>query len=207
MNKGQTWNDNGKEGYVQDPEALYRSDFFGGLGWMMLRSLWTEELSSKWPQSFWDDWMREHEQRRERACIRPEISRTRTFGRIGVSRGQFFDQYLKYIQLSDADIKFTQKDLSNLLKDNYDLAFLEEVYVKAQLVNVDDVERGGGDLLRIEYSADRRGDFEGIAKRIGIMDDLKDGVPRTAYFGVVTFRYHGKKIHLAPRRPWHGYPE
>jgi len=25
---------------------------------------------------FWDDWMRRPEQRRDRACIRPEVSRT-----------------------------------------------------------------------------------------------------------------------------------
>ena len=31
------WNDNGVRGYVRDPEALYRSDFFPGLGWMISR--------------------------------------------------------------------------------------------------------------------------------------------------------------------------
>ena len=36
--------------------------------------------------SFWDDWMRQPAQRRERACIRPEIPRTSTFGKIGVSK-------------------------------------------------------------------------------------------------------------------------
>lgn len=36
--------------------------------------------------SFWDDWIREPEQRKNRACIRPEISRTRTFGKKGVSK-------------------------------------------------------------------------------------------------------------------------
>lgn len=35
---------------------------------------------------FWDDWIREPAQRKERACIRPEISRTRTFGKVGVSK-------------------------------------------------------------------------------------------------------------------------
>lgn len=36
--------------------------------------------------SFWDDWIRHPEQRKGRVCIRPEISRTRTFGKIGVSK-------------------------------------------------------------------------------------------------------------------------
>ena len=35
---------------------------------------------------FWDDWMRHPDQRQERACIRPEISRTSTFGKVGVSK-------------------------------------------------------------------------------------------------------------------------
>lgn len=36
--------------------------------------------------SYWDDWIRQPEQRKGRACIRPELSRTRTFGKIGVSK-------------------------------------------------------------------------------------------------------------------------
>lgn len=36
--------------------------------------------------SFWDDWIRHPEQRKNRVCIRPEISRTRTFGKVGVSK-------------------------------------------------------------------------------------------------------------------------
>jgi len=36
--------------------------------------------------SFWDDWMRQPAQRQERACIRPEIPRTSTFGKVGVSK-------------------------------------------------------------------------------------------------------------------------
>jgi len=38
--------------------------------------------------SFWDDWMRLPEQRRDRACIRPEISRTAISieGKKGVSQ-------------------------------------------------------------------------------------------------------------------------
>jgi alpha-1,3-mannosyl-glycoprotein beta-1,2-N-acetylglucosaminyltransferase len=29
------WNDNGQEQFVRDPKAIYRSDFFPGLGWML----------------------------------------------------------------------------------------------------------------------------------------------------------------------------
>ncbi|WKY05523.1 hypothetical protein Q1695_006046 [Nippostrongylus brasiliensis] len=80
------WNDNGKIGSI-DRNAhslLYRSDFFPGLGWMMTRTLW-KEVGPKWPAGFWDDWLREPENRKDRQCIRPEISRTKmtSFGKSG----------------------------------------------------------------------------------------------------------------------------
>ncbi len=56
-------------------DLVYRSDFFPGLGWMMTRSLWFE-LRKKWPRGFWDDWLRDSAQRKNRSCLRPEISRT-----------------------------------------------------------------------------------------------------------------------------------
>uniref|UniRef100_K7G9J9 Alpha-1,3-mannosyl-glycoprotein 2-beta-N-acetylglucosaminyltransferase n=1 Tax=Pelodiscus sinensis TaxID=13735 RepID=K7G9J9_PELSI len=61
------WNDNGKEQMVEAgrPELLYRTDFFPGLGWLLLSELW-DELEPKWPRAFWDDWMRQPEQRRGR---------------------------------------------------------------------------------------------------------------------------------------------
>jgi hypothetical protein len=52
------WNDNGQEPHVKDSRAIFRSSFFPGLGWMINRKIWTE-LSSKWPQGYWDDWLRE----------------------------------------------------------------------------------------------------------------------------------------------------
>ena len=93
------WNDNGLERFAKDPAKLYRSDFFGGLGWIMTRRLW-EELGPKWPKGYWDDWMREPPQRKGRSCIRPEVSRTTTFGKEGSSNGQFFDSHLSKMVLN-----------------------------------------------------------------------------------------------------------
>ena len=42
------WNDNGNKEFVADHKKLFRSDFFPGLGWMILQELWDTELSSKW---------------------------------------------------------------------------------------------------------------------------------------------------------------
>lgn len=87
---------------------------------------------------FWDDWIRQPDQRKDRACIRPEISRTKTFGKIGVSKyvilirgrrvtcdrihfyysGLFYEKHLKFIKLNDKFVPFTQRNLTFLLKVN-----------------------------------------------------------------------------------------
>ncbi|WOL05310.1 alpha-1,3-mannosyl-glycoprotein 2-beta-N-acetylglucosaminyltransferase [Canna indica] len=46
-----SWNDNGQKQFVHDSQALHRSDFFPGLGWMLTKSVW-DELSPKWPKAY-----------------------------------------------------------------------------------------------------------------------------------------------------------
>ncbi|THU54080.1 hypothetical protein C4D60_Mb10t21250 [Musa balbisiana] len=46
-----SWNDNGQKQFVHDSYALYRSDFFPGLGWMLTKTIW-DELSPKWPNAY-----------------------------------------------------------------------------------------------------------------------------------------------------------
>uniref|UniRef100_A0A3P9ABF5 Alpha-1,3-mannosyl-glycoprotein 2-beta-N-acetylglucosaminyltransferase n=1 Tax=Esox lucius TaxID=8010 RepID=A0A3P9ABF5_ESOLU len=201
------WNDNGREGLVDPgkPELLYRTDFFPGLGWMLRKDVWAE-LEPKWPAAFWDDWMRHPEQRKERSCIRPEISRTITFGRKGVSLGQFFDQYLRYIKLNSEFVPFTKQDLSYLMKENFDVNFVKEVY-SAPLVKVEEVQQGGGlrgtGPYRVQYSS--RDSFKVLARSLGVMDDLKSGVPRAGYRGVVSFLSRGRRIFLTPPEGWTKY--
>eukprot|EP00051_Salpingoeca_urceolata_P002665 m.51944 g.51944 ORF g.51944 m.51944 type:complete len:472 (+) comp12257_c0_seq1:184-1599(+) len=201
------WNDNGKRGQVQDPEQLYRSDFFPGLGWMLTKELWAE-LGPKWAKIFWDDWMREPQQRRERACIRPEISRTRTFGRAGVSSGQFYDKQLKFIQLNEEPVKFLDKDTSYLLKDNFDPQFEQQVYQTAELTTLIGLEdmvnaQTSKGPVRLEYADAKQ--FTRYAQKLGLMDDAKAGVPRGAYRGVVPLWHKGIKVFVAPKPPFGGY--
>lgn len=49
----------------------------------------------------------------------------------------------------------------------------------------------------IEYDGDQ--DFEAIAKGLGVMWDIKAGVPRTAYMGIVTFWYKDTEVYIAPK--------
>ncbi|KAG5843165.1 hypothetical protein ANANG_G00185600 [Anguilla anguilla] len=124
------WNDNGRDGLVDvgQPGLLYRTDFFPGLGWMLLRDLWAE-LEPKWPAAFWDDWMRQPDQRG------PPPARPR---------------------LNSEFVPFTRLDLSYLLRDGYDRRFQSQVY-GAPLVKVEELQQGGvlkGEgPFRVQYSS------------------------------------------------------
>jgi len=201
------WNDNGKSGLINEtaPELLYRTDFFGGLGWMLTKDLWSE-LMVKWPRSYWDDWMREPAQRKGRSCIRPEVSRTKTFGKIGVSNGLFYEKHLKYIVLNTKFVPFTVLDLSFLGKEQYDEGWVSEVY-RTPLVTLEDLKGGrvkkSTKAVRLAYHT--REAYKRSAKALGIMEDFKSGVPRTAYRGIVSFMHSGVRVYLAPNLNWQGY--
>lgn len=200
------WNDNGKLNLVDRNAVnlLYRTDFFPGLGWMLTKSLW-QELIHKWPISYWDDWMRRPEQRQNRSCIRPEVSRTRTFGKIGVSNGMFYDKYLKYIYLNDKNAEFTKKNLTYLTKDVYDPNFLAVVY-GSPITTMQDLKKGELTIdgpVRLVYHD--KASLKLITKSFGLMDDFRSGVPRTGYLGVISFFYQKRRVFITPNSAWNGY--
>ncbi|KAL3885503.1 hypothetical protein ACJMK2_025556 [Sinanodonta woodiana] len=199
------WNDNGKKGNVkEEPELLHRTDFFPGLGWMLTRELWLE-LGPKWPETFWDDWMRHPDQRKGRSCIRPEICRTSTFGKQGVSKGLFYEKHLKFIQLNEKSVPFTKMDLSYLKKDVYDPVFTKKIYELPDVTIDDVVSRSKFNLPEVRITYQTKDEFTNIARRLGIMEDLKAGVPRAAYRGVVSFMFNGQRVHVAPPVTWKEY--
>lgn len=187
-----SWNDNGQKQFVNDPKALYRSDFFPGLGWMLTKSTWIE-LSPKWPKAYWDDWVRLKEVHGHRQFIRPEICRTYNFGKHGSSLGQFFEQYLEPIKLNDVHIDWNSEDLSYLGEDKFSTKFGKEVASATPLRGSDAVLKAHNmaEDVRIQYD-DQEG-FEQIARQFGIFEEWKDGIPRTAYKGVVVFRYNSSQ--------------
>lgn len=183
-----SWNDNGQKQFVHDPYTLYRSDFFPGLGWMLSKSTW-DELSPKWPKAYWDDWLRLKENHRGRQFIRPEVCRTYNFGEHGSSLGQFFQQYLKPIKLNDVHVNWKSMNLTYLMEDNFVKHFADMVKSAKPLYGNDLVLKTNnvnGDV-RIQYTDQSH--FENIARQFGIFEEWKDGIPRTAYKGVVVFRH------------------
>ena len=74
-----------------------------------------KEWSPEWPDAFWDDWVRGVERKKDRSCIRPEVSRTSTFGKVGVSMGQFFDKHLAHIHRNEIGIAFTKLNVTTFI--------------------------------------------------------------------------------------------
>ncbi|KAE8708576.1 Alpha-1,3-mannosyl-glycoprotein 2-beta-N-acetylglucosaminyltransferase [Hibiscus syriacus] len=176
-----SWNDNGQKQFVYDPYALYRSDFFPGLGWMLTKSTWNE-LSPKLKDN-----------RKGRQFIRPEVCRTYNFGEHGSSMGQFFQSYLEPIKMNDIKVDWKSQDLSYLLEDKY-AKYFADLLRMAKPVHGPDLALMTSNIdgdVRIQYTD--QSDFENIARQFRVFEEWKDGVPRTAYKGVVVFRYHPPK--------------
>ncbi|CAH0717158.1 unnamed protein product, partial [Brenthis ino] len=199
------WNDNGKKELIDltQPALLHRTDFFPGLGWLLRRASWLQ-LEPKWPEAFFDDWLRDPENTNGRACIRPEISRTYSFGKVGVSKGLFFDMHLRYMQLNMEFVEFTKLNLTYLIKDVYDEA-LTSLVASLPEVSADDAVSGTGTepALRVTYSSAKS--YQKAAKKLGLMDDFRSGIPRTAYRGIVTCSRRGRRVYLAPVHRWEKY--
>ena len=68
------WNDNGFKGLVEDKNALRRTEFFPGLGWLLPRELYEKELENNWPSQHWDHWLRSEEVHGQRDIIYPEVT-------------------------------------------------------------------------------------------------------------------------------------
>ena len=162
------------------------------------------ELQPNWPASFWDDWIRDPPQRKKRSCIRPEIPRSKTFGRTGVSNGQFYDKHLKFIELNEEDVNWQEFDLSYLKKEEYDKHFVSRVLTLPE-ISVSQIRSRSFPANEVKFVYTSASSFKSSAKLLGIMEDFKAGVPRTAYHGIVSVFYSGVRVYLTPNQPWNGY--
>ena len=192
------WNDNGQRGKVKDPTAIVRSDFFPGLGWMLTKAVWTD-LEPKWPAAYWDDWLREPAQRRGRHILRPEICRTfHLTTTSGTSHGQYSD-FLTKIHLYDGSSGTNFGDPARFDMERYDAQLLKDLQAAVHVNHPSDMDGDGS--FRLEYVGlddGRRDAFPARARALGVMDNMKAGVPRTAYRGVVAFWMGSRRVYLAP---------
>ena len=131
------------------------------------------------------------------------MSRTYTFGEKGTSQGQF-SKLLRAIKLGTRPALRRDFDASPLLKAQYNAQFSRDLEA-ASPATLEQVLGGGleGDV-RIMYRSAK--EYAAFCKKLGVMEDLKAGVPRTGYQGVVTLRLRSKagtrpRVFLAPAYP------
>eukprot|EP00592_Proboscia_alata_P027884 CAMPEP_0194449122 /NCGR_PEP_ID=MMETSP0176-20130528/129962_1 /TAXON_ID=216777 /ORGANISM="Proboscia alata, Strain PI-D3" /LENGTH=486 /DNA_ID=CAMNT_0039276195 /DNA_START=16 /DNA_END=1473 /DNA_ORIENTATION=+ len=210
------YNDNGQSTHVGNASRVLRSDFFPGLGWMMNKRLW-QEFEPKWPDAYWDDWMRNPgmrnpENRLDRITIRPEISRTFHFGEEGGASVNQFGASQSAIHLNTEPIKWDTINVSSILQaQRYHVSYLTQItsaklYPRGSFMSssipsftiLQKETRDGGDI-RVEYDSKaiyngKNYDFEDIARALGLSDNEKAGVYRTAYHGVVELRPNGSRL-------------
>lgn len=185
------WNDNGYQTLVEDPKAAFRTDFFPGLGWMMEKSMWAE-VRQRWAEAYWDEFMRRPDVRKGRHCIRPEISRSFTFGEEGVSAGQFYSGHLSRIKLNDVYVDWANQDLSHLASASAFDEYLRKELRKAKKVSIRDAD-GQREELRIEY---QDSSYQEVASRFSLMPDEKEGIRRMSYRGVIPFSWQQNRVYL-----------
>uniref|UniRef100_A0A8C9Y8K3 Protein O-linked-mannose beta-1,2-N-acetylglucosaminyltransferase n=1 Tax=Sander lucioperca TaxID=283035 RepID=A0A8C9Y8K3_SANLU len=119
------WNDQGYEHTAEDPALLYRVESMPGLGWVLKKSLYKDELEPKWPTPEklwdWDMWMRMPEQRKGRECIIPDVSRSYHFGIIGLNmNGYFHEVYFKKHKFNTVP-NVQLKNVDGLKRDAYEV--------------------------------------------------------------------------------------
>ncbi|XP_047230715.1 protein O-linked-mannose beta-1,2-N-acetylglucosaminyltransferase 1 [Girardinichthys multiradiatus] len=132
------WNDQGYEHTAEDPGLLYRVESMPGLGWVLKKSIYKDELEPKWPTPEklwdWDMWMRMPEQRRSRECIIPDVSRSYHFGIIGLNmNGYFHEVYFKKHKFNTIP-NVQLRNVDSLRKDSYE-AEVQKLLREAELLD------------------------------------------------------------------------
>ena len=118
------WNDQGYNHSCKDETLLYRIETMPGLGWLLKRKLYKDELEPQWPtpekQWDWDMWMRTNMIRKDRECIIPDISRTYHFGSKGLNMNPYFQEvyFKKHSFLTKTNVRL--KNVDSMTKDAYE---------------------------------------------------------------------------------------
>lgn len=118
------WNDQGYEHTARDSSLLYRIETMPGLGWMLSRQLYKQELEPDWPSADrphdWDMWIRTESVRKGRECLIPDISRTFHFGSTGTNINSYFQK--QYFSKHAFNLIFQDKfvNLDKMTKDRYE---------------------------------------------------------------------------------------
>ena len=116
-------------------------------------------------------------------------------------RGTYYLNHLQYIKLNEKFVPFSKRDLSYLLKENYDVDFVRKVYSTRVVGSVQDLVAltqpqpqphdpsqppQPPQDFRLSYRT--KSDFRKIALQLEIMEDLKvPPFPLFLYFSISSY--------------------
>ncbi|KAK3752396.1 hypothetical protein QZH41_008597, partial [Actinostola sp. cb2023] len=117
------WNDQGYKHSSNDVSMTYRVEYMPGLGWVLPRKIYKNELEPDWPSPDkmwdWDMWVRAAKIN-GRECIIPDVSRTYHFGAQGINMNPFFQElYFEGHALNKEPNVKINSDI--MYKDSYEL--------------------------------------------------------------------------------------
>lgn len=204
------WSDSGRPEVASNGRAVFRTDLFPGLGWMMLRTFWLE-IRDRWPLEFWDDFIRQDGVRQGRHCLQPEVPRVRTFGEVGVSKGgRLYNTHLKHLALNAEQVDWKAMNLAYISSPGHFEEFLKREMAKAETLRLEEVAkvRSGGPANSTNITGASRtvvvrymdAAWLRYARFFGLMEDSKAGVRRGSYHGVVPLTWRKHRVFLV--RDW-----
>merc|ERR1712224_601705 len=112
-----------------------------------------EEVQNRWPDAYWDEFMRRPDVRRGRHCLRPEINRSFTFGEKGTSGGQSYLSHLAHVKLNTEAVDWEHEDLSIVASAKAFENYLEREVRSAVPTSLQQIDQyiGRQETLRIPY--------------------------------------------------------
>lgn len=177
------WNDNGMRGQVRDMAQLRRTSYFPGLGWLLPRRLWEDELAAKWPSQHWDHFLRDATQHKWRDVVHPEVPRDYHFG----IKGTFMDKnthnkYFKPIAMAANPLFswFSQAGeaaVAAMCTPTYDAALRGELQGARVLQSVQELESftGPAGVVYVDSPIEPNTPFHPIASYFGIWHEPNRG--------------------------------
>ncbi|KAF2069244.1 hypothetical protein CYY_009436 [Polysphondylium violaceum] len=194
------WNDNAKVYLTMNNNLNFlRTDFFPGLGWMLNVNFWNE-IKSNWPENYWDDYLRERRVVQGRQCIMPLVPRVSNIGFIGASDPLVYELFLKDITVVDKVVDYKDYDINQLKELPY-RDTMKSIVEKAKTVQRYEIEMFNykNSTLKILYTTQY--DYQGYARIFGLMQDLREEVPRGSYKKIVPIYLNSNLVFLVPKQP------
>ncbi|CUE71398.1 glycosyltransferase family 13, putative [Bodo saltans] len=194
-----SWNDNGFRSFELPTDRFFRSSYFPGLGWMLKRSLWVDELSDRFPEDNWDHWMRATTTSRSRECVSPWMSRNYNMGSGGATANEeFYAQFLEPITLYRGQ-PIAYGDVRYLLNHDYYVDIENRVasvppshrFASPSVTSLASIVQPGQSYV-VTFSHE---EFELLAQMVGIHPS-----PRSFYRRMLWLKTQSADVYLVDRR-------